>query len=484
MMIPGGHMQNTSGATGRACAVLLAGLSLLGAAACSAPEPRGTAFENVTVVDAVHGARADQRVLVVDDRIVSVAPMSETPGEGHPEVPPARVIDGEGRYLIPGLWDMHVHFLYDEALTEHMAELFLDYGITSVRDTGGEMSRLAALRARLQAGPAPAPRIFVSGPLLDGRFVVYDGGDPGRPPLGTGVATPEAAAARVAALDEAGADFIKIYELVMPDVFQALADAARARDMPIAAHVPLMMTADEAGPRVDSMEHLRNVELACAGNWAELLAARQQRITAFEDGRGYDLRRSLHAGQRVPAIETYDEARCATVLAALTDTIQVPTLRLNTLGSTRPFDRDDWEDALAGLPEAVAERWRAEVAGIRDGEADRTFADWSLFLVGSMHEHGVPIGAGTDTPIGLAVPGYSLHTELELLVRSGLTPREALHAATVMPASFFALEDEMGTVSEGKLADLVLLEGNPLDDIASTRRIAGVMAAGRWLPRD
>jgi hypothetical protein len=398
------------------------------------------------------------------------------------EVPPAQVIDGAGRYLIPGLWDMHVHFLYDEALTDHMAGLFLDYGITSVRDTGGDMSRLAEVRALLLAGPEPSPRVFVSGPLLDGRFVVYDGADPGRPPLGTGVATPEAAAARVAALDEAGADFVKIYELVMPDVFGALVDEARARDMPIAAHVPLMMTADEAGPRVDSMEHLRNVELACAGNWAELLAARQRQITGFEAGRGYDLRRSLHASQRVPAIEAYDEARCREVLAALRDTIQVPTLRLNAFGLARPFERADWNDALARLPDAVTARWSEELAGRPEG--DTVFADWSLFLVGLMREHGVPVGAGTDTPIGLAVPGYSLHTELELLVRSGFTPREALHAATVVPASFFALEDEMGTVSAGKLADLVLLEADPLEDIANTRRIAGVMAAGRWLPRD
>ena len=473
-------MRNSNGSAARA--LMVAGLALLGAAACSTPEPRGIAFENVTVVDAAHGARPDQRVLVVDDRIVSVAPMAAAAGAD--EAPPAQVVDGRGRFLVPGLWDMHVHFLYDEALTEYMAGLFLEYGITSVRDTGGDMARLAALRARLQEGAEPAPRIFVSGPLLDGRFVVYDGADPGRPPLGTDVATPASAAARVAALDEAGADFIKIYELVMPNVFQALADEARARNLPIAAHVPLMMTADEAGPRVDSMEHLRNVELACAGSWAELLAARQQRITAFEEGRGYDLRRSLHADQRVPAIEAYDESRCATVLAALGDTVQVPTLRLNTLGSTRPFEREGWDDALAGLPEPVAGRWREEAAAIRDGDTDPTFADWSLFLVGLMHEHGVPIGAGTDTPIGLAVPGYSLHTELELLVRSGLTPREALHAATVMPASFFAMEDELGTVSEGKLADLVLLEADPLEDIANTRRIAGVMAAGRWLPRD
>ena len=115
---------------------------------------------------------------------------------------------------------------------------------------------------------------------------------------------------------------------------------------------------------------------------------------------------------------------------------------------------------------------------------DDTFARWSLFLVERMHRAGVPIAAGTDTPISFAAPGYSLHSELEMLVRAGLSPLEALRSATLRPAEFFGLASEMGTVEEGRLADLVLLSQNPLDDISNTRSVEGVVSKGVFLSRD
>jgi len=442
------------------------------------PEPAELIIENVHAIDAAHAIRVDQRVAVRGERILSVSPMADPAPAAGPRY------DAGGGYLIPGLWDMHVHFLYDEALTEPMPDLFLRHGITSVRDTGGELERLAALRARLRQDPAPEPRIFISGPLLDGEFVVYDGEDPGRPKLGTAVPDVEAARRSIAALEAGGADFIKIYELVHPEIFEALVAEARARGLPVAAHVPLMMTADDAGAQVDSMEHLRNIELACAGGWASLLETRRSKIRSFAQGRGYDLRRQLHAEQRPQALADYDEVRCDAVLDALTSTIQVPTLRLNTLLTTRPFERPDWAPALAALPEDVQQRWRALLGRNRPAAAAaaglRAFAEWSQFLVGRLRDRSVPVGAGTDTPIGLAIPGYSLHTELELLVQAGLTPLEALHAATVQPARFFGLEGELGLIEPGMLADLVVLEANPLDDIANTRRIRRVLSGGQW----
>jgi len=437
----------------------------------------GTAIENVTVIDPVNGPAEAQRVVVVDGIIASVGPMSEPV----PQV--ASVRDGSGRYLIPGLWDMHVHFLYDEGLTDVMPGLFLDHGITSVRDTGGNLERLAALRDTLASSSEPSPSIYFSGPLLDGRFVVYDGGDPGRPALGTGIPDAQTARAYVRRLKEAGADFIKIYELVDPSVYEVLAAVAREAGLPIASHVPLMMTADAAGPLADSMEHLRNLELACAANWQELLETRRVEIGGFIEGRGYDLRRSLHALQRLPAIEAYDEARCDSVLAALTTTIQVPTLRLNTVATNLPFDHPNWSDTLLAFPRSVQERWRTNADQIRAAEplADRTFSEWSMFLISRLQANGVPIGAGTDTPIGLGIPGWSLHTELELLVRAGLTPSEALHAATVQAARFLKLEDRIGRIQPGMQADLVLLDANPLTDIGNTRTISGVMLKGDWV---
>jgi predicted amidohydrolase YtcJ len=165
-------------------------------------------------------------------------------------------------------------------------------------------------------------------------------------------------------------------------------------------------------------------------------------------------------------------------------TIQVPTLRLNALSLQPPFQRSDWGEVLAKLPADVQADWGTSGENPLGGRStDTTYPDWSLFLVGLMHEAGVPIGAGTDTPIGFAAPGYSLHSELEMLVRAGLSPMEALRSATMRPAEFFGLEGEMGTIAPGRLADLVLLTGNPLGDITQTRSVHAVVTKGQFLDR-
>ena len=456
---------------------LLVGL-LAGAGACAAEDDRASlAIENVTVIDARSGLRSGRTVVVRRDEIVSVE-ASGAPVEAD------RVIDGSGRYLIPGLWDMHVHLTYDDALTAVMPELFLRWGVTSVRDTGGLLHEVLPVVESMRAEGATAPRAFFAGPLLDGERVVYDGA--GRPEIGTSNPTVEAARANVAALAEAGADFIKIYELVSPEVFDALVAAAGERGLPIAAHVPRSMRARSVAPRVRSMEHVRNVELDCAAEPERLLEARRAQLDAAGTEAGADLRARLHALQRLPAIAAYDAAECEQVLASMSSTIQVPTLRLNSFPLRPPFARDDWDAALGAAPATIAESWRAAGEAWRSdpGEPDTTFAAWSLRLVGMMHERGVPVGAGTDTPINYSLPGYALHSELEMLVRAGLTPLEAIGAATLRAAEFFDLESEMGAVEPGMRADLVLLGADPLEDISNTRRIEAVVFQGRLLDRD
>jgi hypothetical protein len=433
-------------------------------------------IENVNIIDPVDGLIENQQVVIQDDSIVFIGPARGVATNRQDEV-----LNARGQYLIPGLWDMHVHLFYDEALTDSMPDLFLRYGVTSVRDTGGDIRKLAKLRDAL--ANVPSPRLYFSGPLLDGKFVVYDGSDPSRPPLGTGVANASMAMETVQGLKDAGADFIKIYELIDPKTYASLANAAKRLDMPIASHVPLMMTADVAGPIAGSMEHLRNIELACAENWQALLAKRRDEISQFTEGLGYALRSRLHSEQRVPAINAYDEARCNEVLDALTETIQVPTLRLNTVMMIRPFERSDWTEAASALPKNVVDSWQARIKVLDNSSLglDDTFAQWSLFLISRLLERNVPIGAGTDTPIGLAIPGYSLHTELELMVASGMSAQQAIYSATVTPAKFFALEESMGQVKAGMAADLVLLEKNPLENIENTRSISKVMSRGLWV---
>lgn len=459
---------------------LRAGWIALGAtlAACGGEPPRGAlAFEGVTVIDASSGARSAQTVVIRGDEIASVG---TAPAPADVE----RVIDGSGLFLIPGLWDMHVHLTYDDALTAAMPALFLRWGVTSVRDTGGLLPELLPLVEAMRAEGTVAPRVFFAGPLLDGARVVYDG--VGRPEIGTANPSAETARANVARLAEAGADFIKIYELVSPDVFDALVAAGEAHGLPIAAHVPLSMRARSVAPRVRSMEHLRNVELDCAADPEGLLDARRAELATAGDEAGADLRASLHALQRLPAIAAYDAVECEQVMAAMTSTIQVPTLRLNAFALRPPFARSDWYEAIAAAPPALAESWRLAGESWRADPtpSDTTFAAWSLRLVGWMNERGVPIGAGTDTPINYSLPGYALHSELEMLVRAGLSPLEAIGAATLRPAEFFGLEGEMGAIAPGMRADLVLLDADPLEDIGNTRRIAAVVSRGRLFETD
>ena len=432
-----------------------------------------TAITNITVIDAVGGMREDQTVVFEGDEIVAV----QTAGEA---VNAATTIDGTGQFLIPGLWDFHVHLTYDDRLTEVMPELFLSYGITSVRDTGGLMHEILPVVESMRADGAIAPRVFFAGPLLDGEFVVYNG--VGRPEIGVSVPTPEVARQQVTEMHEQGVNFIKVYEMVKPEVFDALVEIAGELDLPIDSHVPLSMRARNAGARVSSIEHLRNIEMDCAADADGLHTARLDLLRNDEGLAGADLRSAMHSQQRLAAIASYDEAECDIVIAALHDTVMVPTLRLNSFMLMPPWQRDDWEDALSRLPENVARDWTMQTERRRVLPlGDPMFANWSLFLTERMHNAGVPFGAGTDVPINLSVPGYSLHSELDMLVRSGLTPLEALESATLVPAKFFGLEDTMGAIAEGQVADMVLLDANPLDDINNTKQIAQVISKGQLI---
>lgn len=446
--------------------------------ACGPPAPTADlAIRNVTVIDAVNGVREARTVLIDDGRITAVT-------DADVEVDATESVDGSGRYLIPGLWDFHVHLTYDERLTDAMRGLFLNHGITSIRDTGGPLDRVVPAVQALRVEGLTAPRVFFAGPLMDGEFVVYDGD--GRPALGIGNPDVETARANVERLVAAGVDFIKIYEMVTPEVFAVLVEEAQARGLPMDGHVPLSMRARDVGPHVQSLEHLRNIEMDCAANPEALLAERRRRLANPEGMPGGDLRSSLHGLQRLPAVAAYDAGECAAVIASMVNTIQVPTLRLNSLALQPPFARSDWEQVLGKLPADVADEWRE--TGARSGRSgpgvDNTYAEFSLHLVKLMHDAGVPIGAGTDTPIGFAAPGYSLHSEMEMLVRAGLSPLEALRSATVRPAEFFGLSGEMGTVEQGRVADLVLLSGNPLDDITNTRTVQAVVTRGELLTRE
>lgn len=456
--------------------LFLAILALLILVSCGEDAATGIAIRNVTVIDAVNGVRGGQTIIFDGDNIRYVGRTENAP-------PAENTIDATGKYLIPGLWDMHVHLTFDDRFTAIMPESFLRYGVTSVRDTGGLLRKLLPVVEKMRSPDVLAPRVYFSGPLLDGQYVVYDGES--APEIGTQNLTVDQVTANVLELKNAGASFIKIYEMVSPEVFDAMVAAATEYRLPIAAHVPLALTASRAGPMVGSMEHIRNVELDCASNWDELHETRKSLLTNNVDTSGYELRSSIHELQRLPAIHAFDEERCDYVLSTLSKTIQVPTARLNTITLDPAFEREGWPAALSHMPEGVREEWRRMPDWLPTDKTQRdtTFARYTMSMIARMKEAGVPIGAGTDTPIARAIPGYSLHNELELLVLSGLSPLEAIAAATVRPAEFLSLQDEMGTVDVGKRADLVLLNANPVDDINNIREIELVVVQGQIVPK-
>ena len=448
------------------------------------PEDIDVLISNVTVIDSTTGPKV-ANVRIDEGEILDVMPV-DADGRSTTQrliAQAERHIDGTGKYLIPGLWDFHVHFTYDERFSDSMGDLFLYHGITSVRDTGGVLDKLLPVVNQLRNSNDPRPDVYFSGPLLDGPSVVYDGDH--RPGLGIANATPAEARRNIAEIHAAGASFLKIYEMVSPDIFAAIVEEAGQRNLPIDAHVPLTMLAREVAPKVQSLEHLRNYELDCI---ADREAKRNERVSIMQnagDTPGANLRTKLHGLQRIASIETEDADVCANSTEALTETMSVPTLRLNTLRNMPPMQRADFEPALSLIPTAVREEWLMLIASLNNETRppDATMTNWSLRRTGELHKAGAPIAAGTDTPIGLSIPGYSLHTELERLVVAGLSAQEALDSATLRPAEFFSIEDQLGRVRPGYKADLVLLSKNPLENIGNTRAVELVLKEGEVVDR-
>ncbi len=457
-------------------AALLAAASLA-AAACSGAADVDLLIRNVTVIDPVDGNQGARDVAVRGARIAYV----DAPGQAKRRTA-ARVIDGSGRFLIPGLWDMHVHLTWPPAWREPMLRLFTASGITSVRDTGGELGAVVEARQAARAAGFAAPDVYIAGPLLDGAASVYDGSAPGYPPLGIPLATPQQARVAVATLEGARVDFVKAYEMLAPDVFAAVVAAAAERGLRVAAHVPLAV--DAADARVDDLQHLRNLELACAKDHARLLAERRRALNDPNDRRpGRERRRELHALQRQAAVAAQDAERCDAVLRRLIDagTAQTPTLTLIAMFNDAGHVDPAWQRTFDDLPADRREAWLASSAELRERTSRPDFMAWARRTVQRYRELGGTLLAGTDTPLTFLTPGASLHRELRELVAAGLTPREALAAATSNAAAWFGRDAETGRIAPGFAADLVLLRADPLADIGNTEAIDAVIRAGVYL---
>lgn len=439
----------------------------------------GIVIENITLIDAKNGTRTNQTVSIENGVIQSI-------GSAKLDMEESQIIDGEGKYLIPGLWDAHVHLTFiPEIDHETHFKLYLKNGVTSIRDTGAILSKLQPSLNFIEENPNTTPRLFYAGPLIDGADRVYKGMEPGFPNLSIGIDETSNIPEVVDGLLKEGVTFLKSYEMLTRETYLELLKVAGQNGLRVTGHVPLSIDLEEAiEAGLGGMQHVRNMDLACAKDADNLLDDRQVSLENEASIAGSALRTHIHSSQRYYAIDNTDDERCLRIIMKLSEygVFQTPTLTINTFDSRRFYADPKWRETYQDLPEAAENNWMQgslKLANIDVTENAKKFDAWSLSLVNKMHQEGVKIIAGTDTPIGYLTPGYSLHKELELLSEAGLSNMDVLRSATITPAEFFGMENQMGTIEVGKLADLVILDKNPLISISNTQSIHRVIVKGQ-----
>ena len=427
-------------------------------------------FTHVTVIDATGAeAKPDMTVVIRDGRIAELGISGKIrPPKG------ARVVDASGKFLIPGLWDMHVHQWNKEAFFP----LFIANGVTGVRDMFSPLPQIKQWRADVAAGTTIGPHIVAAGILVDGPT-------PACAPCSITVSNAAEGRKAVLTVKEMGSDFIKVYSMLPRDAYFAIADEAKRQNMVFAGHVPEFVSAAEASDAGQkSIEHLTGVLVACSAKEAELRKENEARLRA--DG----FRGDTMTLEQSRALDSFDAKQAAALFARFkrNGTWMCPTLsvlRAQAFIGDPNFRNDPrlkyiqnflrkqfWEDGF-GFSSRTAE----------DNARARRVFQKQIEVVGMMKRAGVDFIAGSDTANPYVFPGFSLHDELALLVQAGFTPMEALQAATRDPARYLGRLDSVGTIEKGKIADLVLLDANPLAEIGNTRKVNAVVVGGRLITK-
>lgn len=441
--------------------------SLLFAVPAQSSEPM--ALTGVTIIDATGAAPQPGMSLVIEgDRIAALGKTGDV------ALPPkARIVNAAGKFVIPGLWDMHVHW-YDEP----SLPLFLANGVTGARIMCGFPVHLR-WRKEVLAGKIVGPRFNLAGPIVDGPQPVW------LDSLRAGNANEGRQAVRT--IKDAGYDCVKVYNYLPRDAFLGAAREAARWQIPLVGHIPLAMNvgeASEAGQR--SIEHLSALSLACSSRESEL---RQRWLTPLDPEAAAT---AIHLRFDVEAEESFDSAKAATLFAGLVKNGAwvTPTLVVRHEHAMLRARVGANDPHAPYLPQSLAARWKTRRAATLERLGPADFDNYQrssrkeLELVKELHRAGVRLLAGTDTGALDCYPGFSLQDELELLVQAGLTPLEALQTATRNVGEYLAKQSDVGTIERGKLADLVLLDANPLDDIRNVRKIHAVVANGKLLQRD
>lgn len=460
------------------CALFAAVFAALGARPVPAAPPATVVLTHVTIIDTSGGpAQTDQTVVVSGGRISGIGPSSKVlPPKG------ARIVDARGKFLIPGLWDMHVHIAginADPAWSRNviLPEL-IAYGITGVRDMGGDLDALLEWRREIEAGTLTGPHIVAAGPMLVPRGKKNAEQYP--------IANAEEARAAVRELKQRGADFIKIIGMPSREAFFALADEAKKQGLSFVGHVPAVVTAAEASDAgMHSIEHIvySGIALDCSGR------EKEERETIMQARANRDAKASAQA--LLDAVDNFHADKAAKLWARFkrNGTWVVPTLASISVQAPSKLtpEQQAQNPNLEFVPVALRKEWDPRSKENQASEEDqkwwsRQFANDER-LTSLMHRAGVAMLAGSDSLDRFVFPGSSLHDELKLLQSNGFTPFEVLQSATRDAARFLGREKDFGTVAAGAHADLVLLDANPLEDISNADKISGVVSEGVFLDR-
>ncbi len=471
-------------------AMWLMGCAANGQAAKEPESPGdGLALVDATIVDVTNGSiHSGMTVVVHGNRIRQVGANATTP------VPAGFTrVDVHGGYLIPGLWDFHAHSDSDQVTRQIFFPVLIANGVTGVRDmfadsypaTPGVESDSKEVvdrwRSEIAAHVLVGPRIVASSALVDGPKPLWPGSMP--------VSSADDGRRAAQYVVTRGNDFLKVYSLVPREAYLTMATEAKQLGLVFAGHVPESISAVEASDAGQkSIEHLSGVLFSCSREEARLREARDATKTLERYSEAWWTRRR-EIGREL--ISSYDEPLAKSVFACFirNGTWQCPTLAVLRASAWLDDTTPPADERARYIPRGLTEDWapsrdpRFEHRVAADlAIAKQTFAK-QMRLVGEMHAAGVGILAGSDYPNPNVYPGFSLHDELALLVDAGLTPLEALQCATLNPARYLGGRSGAGTLAEGELADIVVLEANPLVDIHNTRKIAAVVADGRYFSK-
>ena len=420
-------------------------------------------LKNVNIVDVENGVLLPAKHVVIQgEKIVAIYEEKEIVSSNS-----ALVIDGKGKYLIPGLWDMHTHFNWNFKFSSPM---LVANGVTGVREMWGVMDRIKEVRKRVLIDDMVAPDIYSAGAIIDG--------DPPFWPNSSGVKDAETAKAEVDHQVFEGVDFIKVYSLLTREAYMAIAEKSKERNIPFAGHVPISVSIwDAVASGQQSIEHLDGILEGCTTNEKILSAPLKERFNIKWTN-------SL--------LDSFEPAMLdsLTNYLAKSDTWLSPTLTV--LRNTANLDDPDLlkDPRLSFMPEFIRERWnpvndfRFKNSKTEDFEVNRKKFELQLSLLKAFEKAGVKMIVGTDFPNPYCYPGFSLHDEMQLMVNAGMTNATTLKSATYNPALFMKKQDEFGTIEVGKTASLVLLDGNPLENIGNTKRISSIFLRGRYLDRE